>query len=134
MILVDIFGAMLAAPLIDEIGSSELHPLSFFSAGVCLVVCGMSAPGSAAIITYAMFGRLFLAVTFTSNCVLLVELFDPCLRGSAQGTVGFFGRLCTLFAPVAASHEPNVSCRVFGLLCLGVAVVTKMCLIPKPTA
>lgn len=133
MVIVDIVGAVIAAPLIDKFGSSMAHSGLFFGSAASLWACGTLPRGSKSVVISALIGRLCLATTFTSNAVIMMEVFDPAWRGSAQGVVGGLGRLSTLFAPFAAEYQIDKSCYAFSVACFLAAVSTLVFLRPKKT-
>lgn len=121
--LVDLLGYAMALG-VDYFGRRATQGVCFLISGVCLLLCGVLQPGSWAIISCALVGRLCVDACYTVVYILIVELFPTSCRSGATGLCLLAARLGGLFAPLCRDLPAAISCPIFGAMCLLSALLT----------
>jgi len=97
--LVDTVGYFLALPIMESLGKVQSQILGFGGASIALLCVCFAIQKPTGAFTWALIGRSFVNLAFTTAYALIVDCFPEERRAAAMGFANLFGRLGSTVAP-----------------------------------
>jgi MFS family permease len=123
--LVDVVSYFLPLPIMNAIGKIEAQTMGFVGTCVALLCCVLAPRKSMAAVGFAMVGRFFINISFTTIYVLIVDCFPEERRASAIGMANLFGRLGSTAAPYAGLLPFQVTSVILSAATAAAGVATR---------
>jgi len=123
--LVDIVGYFVPLPIMQSLGKLDAQTLGFCGASAALIIGCFAQRGSMAAIGFALVGRLFINLAFTTIYVLVVDCFPEERRASAMGMANLFGRLGSTAAPYTSLLPFHVTSLILSAFTCTAAMATR---------
>jgi len=114
---VDLIGYLMPGVLLKCLKPQLLQILGFFGAAVCFLGGGFFMAGSMQSLLFALAGRLFLDIAWTTCFILIPSCFPTRCCAAAMGVANTFSRLCSFLAPFGAVIPLQNWCQLLSALC-----------------